>query len=96
MNEANDALGDPPIGSASTFVPPAPEPPKPKPAKKPKPKVAVLNERLFTVEQYIRQRGDLGVAFKVSMALENGGRVIKRTRGEWDALYEKWIKAPRG
>lgn len=59
-------------------------------------KVIPLEERKFTLDQYVRRKGDLGQAFRASALLEDGGKVIKLTRDEWDTRYAKWLKTPRG
>jgi hypothetical protein len=77
--------------------PPAPEKTVPKRKDDDKgSKVIPTEERRFTLDQYVRPKGDLGRSFAVSDSLANGGKVIKRTRSEWEALYETWMKAPRG
>ncbi len=72
------------VSTAVTTVPPQPT------------NVIPLAPREITLEAFIRNKGALGTAFRVTERTESKSRTVKRTRAAWQKRYDVWIKAPRG
>lgn len=52
-------------------------------------------EREFTIESFVRTKGDLGNAFLIEHRIQNEGRTAKRTMAQWELAYGEWLRKPR-
>ena len=49
----------------------------------------------ITADKFVRGKGAMGGAFLASLRAQHGKRFPKKTKEGWNALYEKFLKAPR-
>lgn len=49
----------------------------------------------ITCDRYVGNKQSLGVAFKAEATINDKFRIVKRTRAEWDKLWDVFLKAPR-
>lgn len=48
-----------------------------------------------TVEVFCRTQRQYGPLFRTTVQLEDKGKTVKRTRDEWQVMYNAWLTQPR-